>query len=75
MPADVKAVDLYAEEVLRARKMSPEEKILAGPRLFELACQITMDGIRHQYPDANPAEVRRILSERLALGKRLESRF
>ena len=75
MSADAVAVDLYAEEVVRAREMSPEDKILAGPRLFQYACQITKDGIRAQFPDADPAEVRRILRERLALGKRLESRF
>ena len=37
--------DIYRERVLRARAMSPEEKFLAGPRLFEMACRITMDGI------------------------------
>jgi len=67
-------VDLYREEVLRARQMSPEEKFLAGPQLFEYACEITMAGIRAQFPDAGPADVRRILTGRLALGKRLESR-
>lgn len=75
MPIEAIPVDLYREEILRARRMSPEEKILAGPRLFGYACQITMDGIRAQFPDAEPQEIRRILSERLALGKRLESSF
>jgi len=64
--------DLYRERVLRARKMSPEEKFLAGPRLFEMACRITMDGIRSQHPDADEAEVRRILAARLALRERME---
>jgi hypothetical protein len=75
MPPEAVPVDLYAEEILRARDMTPEEKILAGPRLFEFACRITADGIRAQFPDASPTELRQILSERLALGKRLESMF
>ena len=33
---------LYRNEVLRARRMSPEDKLLAGARLFDYACQITM---------------------------------
>jgi hypothetical protein len=38
--------ELYRERVLRARSMSLEEKMLEGPRLFEMACRITMEGIR-----------------------------
>jgi hypothetical protein len=46
--------------------MSPEDKFLAGPRLFELACEITKAGIRDQYPDASEGEVQEILARRLA---------
>jgi len=67
-------IDLYCEEVLRARQMPPEVKFLAGPQLFEYACEITMAGIQIQFPDAGLADVQRILNERLALGQRLESR-
>jgi len=67
------ADDLYREEVLQARAMSPEAKLLAGPRLFDLACRIAEDGIRYQFPEAGPEDVRRLLAERLALGRRLES--
>jgi hypothetical protein len=64
--------DIYREKVLRARQTSPEEKLLEGPRLFEMACRITMDGIRSQHPDADEEEVLRILEQRLALRERLE---
>lgn len=64
--------DIYRQRVRRARAMAPEEKLLAGPRLFEMACRITADGIRAQFPHANEAEVRRILRDRLALRRRLE---
>jgi hypothetical protein len=63
---------LYHERVLRARAMPIEEKILAVPRLFDLACRITMDGIRAQFPDASEERVRQILFERVALKRRLE---
>jgi hypothetical protein len=56
---------LYREEVLRARAMSPEDKLLEGPRLFDRACQLMADGIRHQYPDLDEDGVRALLVERL----------
>jgi hypothetical protein len=65
---------LYREEVERARRMSPEEKFWAGPRLFDMACEVTKAGIRHQHPEASEDEVRRILRERLALAEKLERR-
>ena len=64
--------DIYRRRVLRARATPPEEKLLAGAELFDLACRISMDGIRHQHPDADEAEVRRLLERRLEIGRRLE---
>jgi hypothetical protein len=64
---------LYREKVAAARRLSPGEKLLAGPRLFDYACRITMAGIRHQHPDANEDRLREILRERLALARRLEN--
>ena len=56
---------LYREEVARARAMSPEDKLLEGPRLFERACRVMRDGIRHQHPDLDDAGVLALLRERL----------
>jgi len=64
--------EIYRQRVLRARATPPEEKLSAGPRLFEYACRITMEGIRHQFPDADDRRVQEILAERLALRRRLE---
>ena len=64
--------DIYRERVLQARRMSPEEKILAGPQLFDYACRITRDGIRDQSPGATDEQVETILLQRLALRQRLE---
>ena len=63
---------IYRERVLRARRTPPQEKLLAGPRLFEMACELTKAGIRHQHPEADEDQVRRILAQRLALRERLE---
>lgn len=30
--------------------MSPAEKLLEGPRLFDRACRLMADGIRHRHP-------------------------
>jgi hypothetical protein len=66
------ADELFRERVRRAREMSPEEKLMDGPRLFNLACKIVADGIRHQYPDADEQQVQKLLAERVALMRRLE---
>ncbi len=62
---------IYRERVLRARRTPIEQKISAGAELFEAACQVTCDGIRHQNPGIDEAEVQRILRDRLALARRL----
>ena len=64
---------LYRSEILLARQMSEEEKLLAGPRLFDRACRIMKDGIRSEYPDADEARVEELLRARLALVRRLEN--
>ena len=65
--------ELYREEVLEARQMNPEEKLILGERLFLWACSITMEGIRMQNPGVSEVDCQRLLRERLELGRRLES--
>jgi hypothetical protein len=67
--------ELYRDDVEHARRMRPEDKLIAGAELFDYACSITMAGIRHQNPGADEATVRRLLRERIALGKKLEARL
>jgi hypothetical protein len=64
-PIATLAETLYREEVARARAMSPEDKLLEGPRLFDRACRVMMDGIRHQHPELDDAGVHALLRERL----------
>jgi hypothetical protein len=63
--------DIYRERVLRARRTPPEEKFLAGPRLFAWSCRLMAEGIRNEYPDADEQRIQQILRERLALLRRL----
>jgi len=65
---------LYREEVLRARAMPPEEKLLEGPRLFERVCRIMADGIRHQHPGLDDAGVATRLRDRLDRVSAIERR-
>ena len=64
--------EIYRDRVQRARQMSPEDKFLAGARLFDRSCRIMADGIRDQFPGAGERRVQEILRERLAIARRLE---
>lgn len=68
------ADESYREQIWQAREMKPEEKLLAGARLFDRVCRTMVSGIRHQFPDASEEEVQRILDHRLEIAKRLEVR-
>jgi hypothetical protein len=66
--------ELYLDKVRAAREMSPEQKLLAGPRLFERSCRIMLDGLRHENPDASEERLQQLLRERLAIIRRLEGK-
>ncbi len=66
--------ELYCEEVRWAREMSPGDKLLAGPKLFDRVWRVMLDGIRDQYPAADEAQQMQTLRERLELARRLEVR-
>jgi len=72
-PTGTPGDQLYRDDVLAARAMAPEEKLLAGPQLFDCACRIALDGIRNQFPDVDGQRIRQILAERVELGRRLEN--
>jgi hypothetical protein len=66
--------DIYRNRVLEARRASPEERLFAGPRMFDYACRITLQGIRNQHPGIDDAEAWAILRKRLAIRTRREER-
>jgi len=64
---------LYREEVARARAMDSADKLLEGPRLFERAKRVMLDGIRHQHPDLDDEGVQALLIARLNRLQALDS--
>jgi hypothetical protein len=66
---------IHREKIERARRMSPSEKFFAGAELFEEACEISMQGIRNDYPHFNEDQVLVELKRRLDLGRKLEQRL
>jgi hypothetical protein len=68
------ADELFHERVRRALQTPPEERLLDGPRLFDLACRIMADGIRAEHPQADEEQVQKILAERINLLRQLEER-
>jgi hypothetical protein len=63
---------IASDKLRAALETPPDQRILMGPRLFAHACRVTLAGIRSQHPDADEAEVRRILLDRLALARKLD---
>lgn len=57
---------LYRDEIARARGMGPGDKLLEGPRLFDRACRVMTDGIRHEHPELDDRGVRAFLAGRLS---------
>ena len=63
---------LFLDRVRRAGAMSVTQRFLAGPELFDHACEISRAGIRQQRPDASKPEVERELRRRVIIGAALE---
>ncbi len=63
---------IYVEKVVRARRMTVENKLLAGPRLFAFACEASRAGIRLQNPHATPEQVDQMLRLRLETNRKLQ---
>jgi hypothetical protein len=74
MTPDVPALAdaLYRDEIARARAMSDADRLLAGPRLFERACRVMADGIRHAHPELDENGVAALLVRRLRRLRSLE---
>lgn len=71
-PTAALVAQLFAEKVARARAMSPEDKFLEGPRLFDSATRVMAAGIRDRYPDLDEEGVQRTLRAYLDRLDRLE---
>jgi hypothetical protein len=60
-----------AMQIERYRQMTGEERLKLALDLHEFACDMAREGIRHQFPKADAAEVERHLRERLRMAREL----
>lgn len=58
---------LRRDKIEAAKRMTPEQKLLAGGDLFDLACAAALAGIRMRHPAIGDEEAQRLLRERLRL--------
>lgn len=65
----MKPEDALKEKIARYRLMSGEQRLAVALELHELARELAMAGIRHQFPDADEAEVSLRLRKRLELAR------
>ena len=63
----MKPDDALQEQIRRYQQMTGEQRLSLALELHELSCNIAREGIRHQNPQANEAEVERKLRQRLRL--------
>ena len=66
--------DTTVSRFVRAASTPPEQRVLAGLKLSELAICIVEDGIRDQNPLADDLTIKRLLAERIDLMRRIEER-
>lgn len=65
--------DIWRERVLRARRMSIEQRLAAGGELFDSAVAMAEAGIRAQHPEYDVQSVRQEVRRRLLIQQKLES--
>jgi len=53
------------KQIERYRIMTGEERLAIALDLHEVSCDIAREGIRHDHPEADPAEVERLRRRRL----------
>jgi hypothetical protein len=71
-PTKELADDIFRRRVLQARKIPPGQRLVDGLELHDRACGFMRDGIRHQFPNADEAEVEAILRKRLKRVRQIE---
>ena len=57
------------KQIERYRQMTGEQRLAVALELHEMACDIAREGIRRQHPEADIAEVERLLRHRLELAR------
>jgi hypothetical protein len=57
------------KQIDQYRRMTGEQRLGIALDLHELSCEIAREGIRRQHPEADAAEVERLLHHRLELAR------
>ena len=57
------------EQIARYRRMTGEQRLGIALDLHELACDVAREGVRHQNPEADQAEIELLLRRRLELAR------
>ena len=57
------------KQIEQYRRMTGEQRLSVALDLHELSCDIAREGIRRQNPNADAAEVNRLLRRRLELAR------
>ncbi len=63
------AATALAKQVERYHRMTGEQRLAIALELHAMSCDIAREGIRRQHPDADAAEVERLLRHRLELAR------
>ena len=66
----MKPEDALQEQIRRYQQMTGEQRLALALELHELSCNVAREGIRHQNPRADEAEIERKLRQRLLLAWR-----
>ncbi len=66
--------DSTRRQIERARRMTADERFREGLALCDRTFRLMQDGIRHQFPQATPQDVARILRERLDIVRAIETK-
>jgi hypothetical protein len=74
-PSQALLDELRREEIEDARKLSVSQKLALSGDLFDMACQVTLSGIRMQNPGVSEEQAMAILRERLEWASRTETRL
>jgi hypothetical protein len=57
------------EPIEHYRRRTGEQRLALTLEMHELSCDVAREGIRHQHPQADAAEVERLLRHRLELAR------
>lgn len=63
------AATALAKQIELYRGMTGEQRLAIALELHDLSCDVAREGIRRQHPEADAAEVERLLRRRLELAR------